>query len=333
MWYLFIIATEFRYNKLTESLPILLNISYSLFLFCDKSEFSVYNEVVRSKLSPFLWGAFFMALALALTLYLAMREKSYLEANRIASPDIPPGPAIAYFFGVVAVVGLVLYFIRVDRLRWVFRALFSLMFAWGVFIFAALHLPEVAAYVLAAVSGIAWLLFARVWLHDLLLLVTLAAAGSVYGFLFSPWTFMIFMLVISVYDVVAVRFGFMVWMADKLSESVALPAFVFPKQIKDLRWDLKNVRVGEARQQEPALRQYAVLGGGDIGLPLMLVVSVFFAGDLVRAVVVGVFALMGLMGAFLMQSLWFKGKPVPALPPIALLSLIGLLITTVLPFG
>ena len=38
---------------------------------------------------------------------------------------------------------------------------------------------------------------------------------------------MIFMLIIAVYDVLAVRFGFMVWMADKLSQSSSLAAFSF----------------------------------------------------------------------------------------------------------
>ena len=60
----------------------------------------------------------------------------------------------------------------------------------------------------------------------------------------------------------------------------------------------------------------------------MLAVSVFFATNLASAVFVGVFALVGLMSAFLIQLLWLKGKPMPALPPIALLSLIGFLIAS-----
>jgi hypothetical protein len=45
---------------------------------------------------------------------------------------------------------------------------------------------------------------------------------------------------------------------------------------------------------------------------------------------VGVFALAGLICAFLIQIWWLKGKPMPALPPIASLSLIGFLIATYL---
>ena len=283
---------------------------------------------MKSKLSPFLWGSLVMVVALALALYAAFREKLFLEANQVVSPDISLGPIVAYFFGVVVLMGLVLFIIPIGKLRLIFRALFALMFAWGVFVITALILPAAVAYPVAIIAGIAWLFWARVWLHDLLLLIALAGAGSVFGFLFSPWTFMIFMLIIAVYDVLAVRFGFMVWMADKLSESTTLPAFVFPKQIRDWKLSLQNVRVGELKKKESAEREYAILGGGDIGFPLMLAVSVFFATNLASAVFVGVFALVGLMSAFLIQLLWLKGKPMPALPPIAILSLVGFLIAS-----
>jgi len=283
---------------------------------------------MKSKLSPFLWSGLVMVLALTLALYVAIREKLFFEANQIVSPDISLGPVIAYFFGVVVVLALILFIIPLSKLRLVFRILFTLMFAWGVFIVIVLILPPAAAYPLAIIAGIAWLFWARVWLHDLLLLITLSGAGSVFGFLFSPWTFMIFMLIIAVYDVVAVRFGFMVWMADKLSESATLPAFIFPKKIRDWKLNLKNVRVGDLKREESDRREYSILGGGDIGFPLMLAVSVFFETDLVSAVLVGVFALMGLMSAFLIQSFWLRGKPMPALPPIAFFSLIGFLIAS-----
>ncbi len=270
-----------------------------------------------------------MVLALGLTLYVASREKLFFKANQVVSPDISLGPIVAYFFGVVVVLGLILFIIPLSKLRLFFRVLFAFMFAWGIFIVAALNLPLAAAYTVAAIAGITWLFWARIWLHNLLLLITLSGAGSVFGFLFSPWTFMIFMLVVAVYDFVAVRFGFMVWMADKLSESATLPAFIFPKQISDWKLSVKNVSVSDLKDKKSDEREYSILGGGDIGFPLMLTVSVFFGAGLVSAVLVGVFALMGLMSAFLIQLLWLKGKPMPALPPIAFFSLAGFLITTV----
>jgi presenilin-like A22 family membrane protease len=271
-----------------------------------------------------------MALALALTLFIASREKIFVEEQNIVSPDVSLAPVTLYFFGVVAVMAVVLFFIPLKWLKYVFKLLFGLMFAWGVFVIVGLNAPPIVAYIAAAAAGLAWFFLARIWLHNILLLIALSAAGSVFGFIFSPWTFMIFMLIIAVYDLLAVRFGLMVWMADKLSETTSLPAFIFPKLFKDWRLKLSTVHFGELKEKASEEREYSILGGGDIGFPLMLAVAVFFASDMAGAVVVGVFALAGLICAFLIQIWWLKGKPMPALPPIASLSLIGFLIATYL---
>jgi presenilin-like A22 family membrane protease len=269
-----------------------------------------------------------MVLALALSLFIATHEKVFASEQQIVSPDVSLGPIILYFFGVVAVVAIILFFIPLNKLRLFFRLLFAFMFAWGIFIVTYFLVPEPAAYTLAAVAGIVWLFWAKIWLHDFLLLVALAAAGSVFGFLFSPWTFMIFMLVISVYDVLAVRFGLMVWMADKLSGTASLPAFIFPKKTSDLKLNLKAVQVGELKKESADKREHTILGGGDIGFPLMLSNSVYFAYNMWSAVLVGAFGIIGLISAFVIQKFWLKGKPMPALPPIAIASLIGFVIAS-----
>jgi presenilin-like A22 family membrane protease len=270
-----------------------------------------------------------MAVSLVVSLYTAVRQKVVVEEQGIPSPDVSFTPAILYFLGSVVVMALVLFFIPLNKLRIVFRILFTLMYAWGVLIIVWLVWPsqiDIVVYAVAIAAGLAWLFWAKIWLHDVLLMITLSAAGSIFGFLFSPWTFMIVMLVIAVYDFLAVRFGFMVWMADKMYGTTALPAFIFPKEIKDWRLSIHAVSVGDLAKTEREKREYAILGGGDIAFPLMLTTSVFFANDMVKAVIVGVFAFAGLMSAFLIQMIFLKGKPMPALPPIAAFSLIGLVL-------
>jgi presenilin-like A22 family membrane protease len=269
-----------------------------------------------------------MLAALALTLYLAVREKSYFVTINLPSQDIQLAPVTLYFVGVILLMALGLFLIPLRWLKYVFKILFGLMFAWGIGWVILMTFPNqpILAYSLGIILGVVWAIWARVWLHDILLLVALAAAGSLFGYNFSPWTFMIFMLIVSVYDVLAVRFGFMVWMADKMSQSTSLPAFILPRVVKDWRLKLQTVQIGELKDKPSAEREYSVLGGGDIGFPLMLSVSVYFQTRLSGAIVVGCLAAVGLIGAFLIQAFWYKGKPVPALPPIALMSLIGLLI-------
>jgi presenilin-like A22 family membrane protease len=281
---------------------------------------------VKSKITPFVWGGLTLIAGLALTLSVAPRQQQYIIDHNITPPSVSSGFGIAYFFGVVALIALILFFIPLSKLKLVFQFLFALMFAWGVFILAILTLPYPAAYPLAAIAGIAWLFWARVWLHNLVLLIALASAGSVFGSFFSPWAFLTVMLVIAVYDFLAVRLGFMVWMVDRLSETVTLPAFIYPKKLRDWGLSLKTVRVRELVARPADEREYSVLGGGDIGFPLMLASSVYFVSGLYLAIMVGGFALVGLMSAFLIQLVWLKGKPMPALPPIAFFCLVGFLI-------
>jgi presenilin-like A22 family membrane protease len=287
---------------------------------------------MKFRIGPYLWSVGIMAAALAFSLFIATKERVFFAEQQMPSPDISLWPILIYFFAVVAVMALILFLIPLNKLRWFFRILFAFMFAWGIFIASYFLVPDPAtypvAYTLAGVCGLLWFFWTKVWLHDLLLLITLAAAGAVFGFVFSPWTFMIFMLIIAVYDFLAVRFGFMVWMADKLSGTASLPAFVFPRKTSDLKLPLNNVQVGELKNEAADKREHTILGGGDIGFPLMLSSSVYFAHGMNAAVLTGAFGVVGLIGAFVIQKLWLKGKPMPALPPIAVMSLIGFLIAS-----
>jgi len=158
------------------------------------------------------------------------------------------------------------------------------------------------------------------------MIFTLASVGAVFGFLLSPWTAISFMLVISVYDVLAVRFGYMVWMVKKLSESGTLPAFVIPRRISAWNLNLKEEGFKKLFEDGSGEREFSILGGGDIGFPLLFLVSVFFVYGFASCVIVAAFSLLGLISAYLIQLFFLKGKPMPALPPITFTSLIGFLI-------
>jgi len=150
----------------------------------------------KSTLDPFLWSSLILILSTALALHAAFREKGYFEEYQITSPELPLEFALIYFFAVVVVMGIVLFFIPFSKLAIVFRVLFTFLYAWGMFMVFALTLPFPVAIIVSVAGSLAWLFVPKIWLHNLLLLLTLAGAGSVFGFLFVPWTFMAFMLVI-----------------------------------------------------------------------------------------------------------------------------------------
>lgn len=296
----------------------------------NKSSGSGVNETAHGKESawgPAFWGGLIFVIAAAITAWVAVLEKAFFEVNpQLVPPQVSVGPPLIYFFGAVAVLGAVLFFIPIAKLRLVLKALFFLLYAWGTFVLLALALPVYVAGGIGLAVALAWFFWPRVWLHNLVLMLSLVAAGALFGRMLAPWTVLAMLGVISIYDVVSVRLGYMMWMATKLSELDTLPAFVLPKEMSRWNLSLKGEGFKKVMQGEATEREFSILGGGDIGFPLMVMVSVFFDYGLGKSLLVAGFSLVGLLSAFWMQRAVLKGKPMPALPPIAVASLIGFLL-------
>ncbi len=307
----------------------------------------------RTRLSPVYWSIIFFIIAQMLTFLVIIRESEFLRVKHIYVPPVTPetvviwpqpvqpappgetqapdvgslGPIVIYFASVVIVLGIVLFFVPVSALRSILRIVFALLFSWGIFIILYIfRVPAAPALIIAAAVGITWTVVPRVWLHDSVMILAMVSLDAVFGRLISPWTAMVLILALAVYDFLAVRFGYMVWMVKKLSESSTLPAFVIPRNDAEWSSSLKQPAFTGLVDEKPDERDYSILGGGDIGFPLLLVSSVYFCYGLSSALLVSVFSLLGLISAYWIQSAFLKGKPVPALPPIAILSLIALLI-------
>ncbi len=210
----------------------------------------------RSIPEPVLWSSLMFVVAVTITYAVSYREMAFLEANpQIIPPQTSFELPLAYFFGTVVVLGVILFLIPISRLRLILRILFVTLYSWGIFVILALFLSSFLVVVLVSLAaGLVWFFRPRVWLHNLFMILALVSVGSVFGLILSPWTVMILLLAISVYDVLAVRFGYMMWMARKLSESDTLPAFIIPKTPSG--WNLslrgggfKKVMEGEAAER------------------------------------------------------------------------------------
>lgn len=276
----------------------------------------------KASFQPFVGSGLILTVSQILAFFLAFQEKAFLESKQIIPPEISIGLPLIYFFVAVAAIGLVLFLVSQTVLKIVLRILFLLLFAWGIFVALGFSLPVPVAVGISVVAASLYFFILKIWLHNLLMVISLASIGTVFGVLFAPWTAVLLMLVISVYDILAVRFGYMMWMVRRLSISDTLPAFIIPKTVSGWNLDLREVRVFEDNSE----KEFSLLGGGDIGFPLLLIVSVFFTHGFARSVVVGGFALLGLAAAYWVQRKMLKGKPTPALPPIFLLSVVGFLI-------
>ncbi len=307
------------------------------------------KRLIRS--NPVFWSILIFIAAQALTFGVISRENAFLETNQIYVPPQPEalslwpqptvgpsgeitqtpayeslGPILIYFFSVVIVLGIVLFFIPMKALRFLLRALFAFLFSWSIFVILVFWLPVWAALLVGIAVGVMWFLMPRVWLQNLVMILAMVGVAAVFGRLISPWTTMALLAALAVYDFLAVRFGFMVWLAKKLSDSNTLPAFFIPRSASEWKNRMQESAVTKLTEEKSSDRKYSILGGGDIAFPLLLASSVYFAQGFFGGLIVAAFSLVGLIGAYWIQAVFLKGKPMPALPPIAALSLIGLLI-------
>ncbi len=310
-----------------------------------------FSSFLKSK--PMQWSIIIFVLAQALTLLVISHEDVFLKKDNIYIPPPPTqaitiwptqttdaatgqvtqtpaqsalGPILIYFLSVVIVLGVVLFFIPLSALKTVFKVIFAFLYFWSIFVITIIWLPLIASLGIALFFGLLWIFYPRVWLQSLVMLLAMVALGEVFGRFISPWTAMALLLALAVYDFLAVRFGYMMWMVKKMSGSSALPAFVIPYKAADWKDSMKKSEVSDLVEQKSEERKYSILGGGDIGFPVLLVSSIYFAYGLNDGLIVASFALVGLIGAYFIQARFLKGKAMPALPPIAVMSVMGLVL-------
>jgi len=304
-----------------------------------------------AKLKTVYWVLLFFAVAQILLLLVTSRMDPFLEEKDIYVPTQPPvtislwpgevtlpdgevtevpahsslGPVLIYIIAAAGVLGITLSLIPLTALKLILRLLFALVFSWGAFIATVFFLPLPLSIAIAVAFGTFWFLIPLIWLHDLVLILAVSSLGAVFGRFITPWTAMAIILGLAVYDILAVRFKFMLWMADRLSEINALPALIIPRKYSE--WSLNLKRQGKkVIEVNPADREYSILGGGDIAFPCLLTASVYFAQGLGPGAIIAVLGSLGLVSVYAIQAIFFKGKPIAALPPIAALTLVGLLI-------
>lgn len=303
------------------------------------------------RLNTVYWGLLLFVVAQVLILLVTPRIDPFLDENDIDIPTQPSeaiswwpgevtlpsgevievpvqsalGPILIYILAAAAVLGFTLSRIPLAALKVVLRLLFALLFSWGAFIATVFYLPLPVAVAIAVVFGTFWYLIPLVWLHNLVLILAVSSLGAVFGRFITPWTAMAIILALAIYDFLAVRFRFMLWMADRLSQINALPALIIPKDYSE--WNSNLKKHGERMiEVNPADREYSILGGGDIAFPCLLTASVYFARGLAPAAIIAALGLLGLVSVYAIQAIFLKGKPMPALPPIAACTLVGLLI-------
>ena len=274
----------------------------------------------------FIIEAFLFCLTLGSGIAAAFRinnpPPNFGGGQKVNIPQISFPQFILNFLLATLFILLILRFVKFEKEKGtIFKILFILAVSFGGLLFLETWLPEPLSLIFVFVLIFWWLKKPSVLIQDLLIILGIAGTGSILGLSLNPLMVILLLVIFSIYDFIAVyKTKHMVRMAKAMLESRAILALVIPPNIFGFRESLEKIQPGG---------KFLILGGGDIAFPLIFSVSLIPSG-IFNSLIVALFSLIGLFASFWFFTKQKERKPIPALPPIALFSIIGYLIVSIL---
>lgn len=277
----------------------------------------VFLQYFKSQL--FLQELALFSVAQFLGIFLARRAGRVMAEAQIAT-----GKISALDFAIYFLIGTVLILVLSHKSK-ISGFLMNIFFVFTLFLgadfFLSFFMNQASAFYFSAALIIARFIFPSIFLHNLLFLLSISSFSGVLALQMPPIVIAILLAVLSAYDIISVYLtGHMVKMAKTMIERHLIFGFIIPEKIKYNFWGVQKAKPGQG---------VVFLGGGDVGLPIFLVANVAVS-NLASGIVVALFAVLGMiLSYYLFVSQKFK-KPMPALPPIAMMTILGYLIIQVL---
>ncbi len=267
----------------------------------------------------FIIEAFLFLLTLGLGIVASFQINKILKVEKLEIQKISFFQFILYFLFVTLLIFLFVRFFKYGKQKKaIFKTFFILTVFWGGILLLSIWIGDVFALILMTFLLFWWWKWPSIFIQDLCMILAMAGAGSVLGLTFTPEVIVILLIIFSIYDFIAVyKTKHMVEMAKEMIESRAILGLVVPPDLASFKQNLKQVKPGG---------KFMVLGGGDVVFPLLLCSSLVSSGIL-NSLIVALFSLIGLLAGFLFFISQKQKKAIPALPPIALFSIIGYFIT------
>ena len=193
------------------------------------------------------------------------------------------------------------------KLWFLVAVVFSLTIAWGTFVGKTIGL------ILALAAGI-WKIFKpNFWVHNLTELFIYGGLAVVFVPLFNVFSAVILLIIISAYDAYAVwKSKHMIKMAKSQTKAKIFAGLLIPyklgRQVSKKAAKKKNLKLKKVKVRT------AVLGGGDIGFPLIFAGVMLKELGLWQSLLIPIGAVLGL--GFLLWN-GKKDKFYPAMPFIS----------------
>ena len=279
----------------------------------------------------FLVAIFLLAQVVGLAVTSHYLEKPTLPMN-IERPEVPKEQQsytfIPIFIFILIATGLGLLLIKFSMMRlWKFWFLLSVWLCLTISFNA--FIPEKIAIGLAVILALLKVFRPSVIIHNFTEIFIYGALAAIFVPILNVTAVIVLLVLISAYDYIAVRrTKHMVKLAKFQGKSKMFAGLLLPYKIKKNKGELKlkeeNIAVGkkvnlsQAGQLPKEKSGVAILGGGDIGFPLLFAGAVMKQFELgffdYRIFIVPLFAAVSLLLLFLFAN---NKKYYPAMPYIS----------------
>jgi len=235
---------------------------------------------------------------------------------KVDRPDVEPETSIWYILAAVVVGTLLILLIIKYGKTLLWKLWFYLAIVLCLQIALAAFITPLIAFILALLLGWFKVFKPNLYLHNLSELFVYGGLAAIFVPILNVFYAFVLLIALSVYDMYAVwKSKHMVKMAKFQTESGIFAGLMLPYKLPKLTGKVKKKT------------RTAVLGGGDIGFPLIFAGTVMVASGYLNAVIVAIGASLALCGL-----LWAgqKDKFYPAMPFLTIGCALGYVVTFLL---
>jgi len=277
------------------------------------------NESQKQFLKGFLIDGGLFLLTSVISIISTFKLNQLVIDNKIYLPKISLQDFLFSFFLAAFCILIFVLYKRHDKIKeMIYKGLFLIICFWGGMTVLNLWLPVFGSILVMGILIILWIEKPLVLIHDLLITIGLAGTTAFFGLGINSSVIVVLLVIFSFYDFFAVyKTKHMVLMAKDMIDKKVILGFIIPKEFKYFKEDINKIKINE---------KFLILGGGDVIFPSLLIVSVVPFG-LIKAVVILLFSLIGSFLSYWIVMNQKEKEPIPALPPVALLAIIGYFLT------
>lgn len=223
--------------------------------------------------------------------------------------------SLQIFSMVLVATALMLLLVRYG-LKTLLRLWFDTSMLMTGFIYLSVFFSGALAFGMAVAGAVVRRHVPHLWTRNGIDGLSFAGAGLLFGLLVDLRTAVLLILLIGIYDIVAVYLTeHMVQLATASMESGAFAGLMYPKD------DTTTATTGDVTPDEDGSGEIGIIGGGDIVIPLMLAVAATTALGVIAGLAVIAGATLGLVVLFEKSS---EESFYPAIPAVGGGGLFGL---------